>query len=225
MEKQQMKLSESLEDYLEAIAELIEEEGHAHAKEIARMLGVPMPSVTGALRQLVKLGYIEYNVHYPVVLTPAGAEIAHRVIHRHQALKRFFSQILGLPLEKASQCACHIEHVVDEDTVRRFDLFSDAIEHRSDARSLQIHLTEAISNLSDEATRDLVVLSSLAAGDVATVAAFGRNLPASNPHQLSVGDRLTVQGWSLDKSLLLAVKGKKTLEIPLAYAEDLWVRK
>ncbi|MBP5586310.1 MAG: hypothetical protein J6Y92_08165, partial [Lentisphaeria bacterium] len=48
------QLTESLEDYLEAIAELIAVEGHAHAKEIAAKLNVKMPSVTGALRQLEK---------------------------------------------------------------------------------------------------------------------------------------------------------------------------
>ena len=36
------QLTESLEDYLEAIAELIEIEGHAHAKEIAAM---PQPAL------------------------------------------------------------------------------------------------------------------------------------------------------------------------------------
>ena len=46
------QLSESLEDYLEAIAELIVVEGHAHTKDIARKLDVKMPSVTGAIRQL-----------------------------------------------------------------------------------------------------------------------------------------------------------------------------
>ena len=52
------KLSASLEDYLEAIAELCSKEGHAHSKEIAEKLSVKMPSVTEALRQLVEMGYI-----------------------------------------------------------------------------------------------------------------------------------------------------------------------
>ena len=38
-------LTASLEDYLEAIAELISCEGHAHTKEIAKKLNVKMPSV------------------------------------------------------------------------------------------------------------------------------------------------------------------------------------
>ena len=41
-----LHLSESLEDYLEAIAELIMVEGHAHTKRIAEKLDVKMPSGT-----------------------------------------------------------------------------------------------------------------------------------------------------------------------------------
>ena len=111
------KLSESLEDYLEAIAELIAVEGHAHTKEIAGKLNVKMPSVTGALRQLEQLGYITYNTHYPVSLTREGELVAGKIVRRHRALTRFFSSILGLPHDKASETACRLEHAVDEETV------------------------------------------------------------------------------------------------------------
>ena len=143
------KLSASLEDYLEAIAELSIQEGHAHSKEIAAKLGVKMPSVTEALRQLVEAGYIIYNVHYPVELTAAGKAVAEEIVRRHRVLKRFFTDILGLTPEKAAETACHLEHVVDEDTIARFVIFSDAIAKRGDAGKLQIYLTEAMSNLAD----------------------------------------------------------------------------
>mgnify|MGYP003310512237 CR=1 FL=1 len=74
------KLSASLEDYLEAIAELCAHEGHAHSKEIAEKLSVKMPSVTEALRQLVDMGYIIYNTHYPVQLTSAGRAVAEEIV-------------------------------------------------------------------------------------------------------------------------------------------------
>ena len=66
-------ISSSLEDYLEAIAEIIEEQGHAHTKEIADHLKVKMPSVTNALQALSARGLIHYQSHSPVFLTPAGA--------------------------------------------------------------------------------------------------------------------------------------------------------
>ncbi|MBR2912141.1 MAG: metal-dependent transcriptional regulator [Lentisphaeria bacterium] len=137
------RLTASLEDYLEAIAGLTATEGHAHTKAIAEKLKVKMPSVTGALRQLEKQGYIIYNAHYPVELTPSGKRVADEGIRRHGILKSFFEDILGLPPEKASQTACHLEHVVDSDTIERFVLFSKAIEARRDAGLLDL------SDLSD----------------------------------------------------------------------------
>ncbi len=120
-----MPLSESQEDYIEAIAELIAIEGHAHTKRIAERLGVKMPSVTEALRALASQGLIVYSRNHPVELTPAGAEAAAEVMRRHTVLFRFFSEVLGLPPDKASATACRVEHQVDEDTIARFVRFTD----------------------------------------------------------------------------------------------------
>ena len=212
------RLTESLEDYLEAIAELIEVEGHAHAKEIAAKLNVKMPSVTGALRQLEKMGCIVYNTHYPVQLTEKGREIAEDDIHHHGVLKKFFSEILGLPLEKASDTACRLEHLIDCDTISRFVLFSEAIAKRTDAKALQTYLTEAMSQ------PDLAVLSDCKPGGKAVVARFGRNLAQDTVTGLKPGDEVTVEGFSLDRSGVRVTVDGKTLDIPTAQAENIWCR-
>ena len=213
------QLTESLEDYLEAIAELIAVEGHAHAKEIAAKLNVKMPSVTGALRQLEKMGCIHYNTHYPVQLTEKGRLIAEDVIHHHGVLKKFFSEILGLPLEKASETACRLEHLIDCDTIARFVLFSEAIGKRTDARALQTYLTEALS------MPEYKVLSDCAPGEKAVVEKFGRNLAPDAVPQLKPGDAVTVEGFSLDRSSVRVTAGSRTLEVPTAQAENIWCRK
>lgn len=212
------QLTESLEDYLEAIAELIAVEGHAHAKEIAAKLNVKMPSVTGALRQLEKMGCIVYNTHYPVQLTEKGREIAEDVIHHHGVLKRFFSEILGLPLEKASETACRLEHLIDCDTIARFVLFSEAIGKRTDARALQTYLTEALS------MPEFKVLSDCAPGEKAVVEKFGRNLAPDALPRLRQGDAVTVEGFSLDRSSVRVTINGKTLDVPTPQAENIWVR-
>ena len=214
------QLTESLEDYLEAIAELIEIEGHAHAKEIAAKLNVKMPSVTGALRQLEKMGCIVYNTHYPVQLTEKGRLIAEDVIHHHGVLKKFFSEILGLPLEKASETACRLEHLIDCDTIARFVLFSEAIGKRTDARALQTYLTEALS------MPEFKVLSDCAPGSHVTVEKFGRNIPADAVPGLGLkpGDAVTVEGFSLDRSAIRVTVVGRTIEVPTPLAENIWVR-
>lgn len=220
-----LRLSESLEDYLEAISELIAVNGHAHTKEIADKLNVKMPSVTAALRQLDKMGCIVYNTHYPVQLTAAGKEIADQVVRRHRILKKFFGEILGLDPEKASETACRLEHAVDEETIERFILFSEAIENRSDARSLQIYLTEAMSVLSGENFRQVCVLSELRPGECGIVEKFGRNLKEGDSLDLSAGDLLVLQGISLDKTAYRITHKGKNREVPLPVAENLWVRR
>ena len=220
-----LRLSESLEDYLEAISELIAVEGHAHTKEIAEKLDVKMPSVTAALRQLDKMGCIVYNTHYPVQLTPAGKEIADQVVRRHRILKRFFGEILGLHPDKASETACRLEHAVDEETIERFILFSEAIENRSDAKSLQTYLTEAMSLLNEGNFHQFCVLSELHSGERCTVEKYGRNLTESDAHGISLGDSLIAQGISLDKSSYRISLAGRDLQIPLSVAENLWVRR
>ena len=220
-----LRLSESLEDYLEAISELIAIEGHAHTKEIAEKLDVKMPSVTAALRQLDKMGCIVYNTHYPVQLTPLGKEIADRVVRRHRILKKFFGEILGLHPEKASETACRLEHAVDEETIERFILFSEAIENRSDAKSLQIYLTEAMTFLSEDNFRQICVLSELHPGESGTVAEFSRNINRSDAAGISIGDHLTLQGISLDKTAYTLALGNRNINLPVSVAENLWVRR
>ena len=220
-----IRLTESLEDYLEAIAELIEVEGHAHTKEIAAKLHVKMPSVTGALRQLEKNGCIVYNTNYPVVLTPLGKSLADDVMRRHRVLKNFFSCILGLPLEQASETACRIEHVVDAGTIRRFVLFSEAITTRTDAKSLQTYLAEAMALQDDPATADLHILPSFAPGDKVEIVRFGRNLKDAPPvGGLAVGSVVTIGGLSLDGGGLRIEQDGAIRELPHTAAENIWGR-
>ena len=218
------KLSASLEDYLEAIAELSAAEGHAHTKEIADKLGVKMPSVTEALKQLTDMGCIIYHTHQPVVLTESGKSVANEIILRHKVLKRFFTEILGLSPAKAADTACHLEHVVDVDTISRFVLFSDAIAERSDAKALQIYLTEAMSNLEKEDAHSYCTLKSLAVDETAVIDRFSRNLPVP-PAGVQPGDTVTLKGISLDKTLFKCTVNGTALEIPLAAAENIWCRK
>jgi len=219
------KLTESLEDYLEAIAELIVVEGHAHSKEIAEKLNVTMPSVTGALRQLMQLDLIIYNTHHPVQLTAKGKAVADRIMYHHEVLKMFFSGILGLPIDKATETACRLEHIVDEDTIERFVLFSEAIANRSDARALKTYLTEAMSQTSTGGHKRRCVLCELTQGKKATLTRLGRNIREPDKLALAIGESITLQNISLDGMYFYISAGERTLSIPLIDAENIWVER
>lgn len=211
-------LTESLEDYLEAIAELSATEGHAHTKEIADKLKVKMPSVTGALRQLAQMGYIVYNTHYPVTLTDKGKLIAEQVAARHKVLKKFFIDILGMFPEAATEAACHLEHLIDEDTANRFVLFSEAIENRIDARNLRVFLSEAL-----EMGGTFRTLNTLKSGESAVIRRIGRNVTSPEKLKLKCGSTVTLRSIPLDKSHFhLSVDGNP-LEIDLETAENIFI--
>lgn len=219
------KLTESMEDYLETIALLIDEEGHAHTKKVAERLGVQMPSVTSVLQQLEKMDYITYRPRYPVVLTAKGKHTADRIIRRHQVLHKFFLEILGLPLAEAEETACRVEHSVDDDGVNRFELFTEALSKRADSRRLQIYLSEAMEFMDNEETKDYVTADTLTIGDCAVIREFGRNLEEKERPAITPGTEVKLQKVSLDRTRLYFNVNGRIMDIDSAVAENIWVSK
>ncbi len=217
------KLTESMEDYLETIALLIDEEGHAHTKKVAEKLGVQMPSVTSVLQQLERMDYITYRPRYPVVLTSKGRHTADRIIRRHQVLHKFFLEILGLPLAEAEETACRVEHSVDDDGVNRFELFTDALSRRADSRRLQTYLSEAMEFMDNEETKDYVTADTLAIGESAIFREFGRNLSEKERPDIAPGTGMKLQKVSLDRTRLYFKINGTLSEIDAEIAENIWV--
>lgn len=173
-----LDISSSLEDYLEAIAEILESNAHAHAKDIADALKVKMPSVTNALQNLSNRGLVKYRPHLPVRLTPAGAERAGVIIRRHQALRRFFADILALPLEESDQTACRVEHVIGETALARLVALSDALNSRVDCRGLREHLKSIMPNIRVGGDGEVIHLSELPPDKIGVVVKVAKNLQA-----------------------------------------------
>jgi DtxR family Mn-dependent transcriptional regulator len=217
------KLTESMEDYLETIALLIDEEGHAHTKKVAERLGVQMPSVTSVLQQLERMDYITYRPRYPVVLTSKGRHTADRIIRRHQVLHKFFLEILGLPLAEAEETACRVEHSVDDDGVNRFELFTDALSRRADSRRLQTYLSEAMEFMDNEETKDYVTADTLSIGESAVFREFGRNLSEKERPDIAPGTGMKLQKVSLDRTRLYFKINGTLSEIDAEIAENIWV--
>jgi DtxR family transcriptional regulator, Mn-dependent transcriptional regulator len=121
-------LSESLEDYLEAILELEEASKVARAKDIADKIGVQRGSVTGALKILEEKALINYQPYSFITLTDKGRAIAAQISNRHAVLKDFLLRVLQFDEESAEQTACRMEHAVDEKAMQRFVKFIGFID-------------------------------------------------------------------------------------------------
>lgn len=126
--KEKPHLSASLEDYIEAIYHIIEEKLVARSKEIAARLNVSRASVTEALRALSKRGLINYAPYEAITLTRDGKEVAEDVIFRHDALKRFFTQVLAIEEQVAEDGACKIEHAAPKEIIERMISFTEFMQ-------------------------------------------------------------------------------------------------
>src|SRR6185503_17543904 len=104
-----MSPSQSAEDYLERIYQLIEEKGYARVVDIASSLKVKQASVTSMVQKLGESGYLKYEKYRGLILTGKGRQIARKIRNRHETLSRFFS-LFDLDPESQHQDIEGIEH-------------------------------------------------------------------------------------------------------------------
>ncbi len=125
---EQLVLTESMEDYLEAILELEKTQKVARVKDIADRLSLQRGSVSGALKNLEEKQLINYEPYSFITLTPKGKKIAEEVAHRHAVLKDFLLNVLQIDPLIAETTACRMEHVIDKTTVERLICFIEYIQ-------------------------------------------------------------------------------------------------
>lgn len=121
-------LSDSLEDYLEAIYHIVAQKQAARAKDIAGRMNVNNSSVTGALRSLADKGLINYAPYDVITLTHKGKKAADSVVRRHRVLCDFFTKVLAIGQEEAETAACKMEHGVSRIILERFIQFVEFVE-------------------------------------------------------------------------------------------------
>ncbi|HLA39263.1 MAG TPA: metal-dependent transcriptional regulator [Candidatus Glassbacteria bacterium] len=119
------RLSPSLEDYLEAIYHIESREKVARASLIAGRMQVRGASVTGALQSLARKGLVNYAPYQEVTLTDKGWAAASEVVKRHQALHKFFVEVLDVEEETAQRAACRMEHSLPHGILDRLSGFVD----------------------------------------------------------------------------------------------------
>ncbi|NCC52499.1 MAG: DtxR family transcriptional regulator [Spartobacteria bacterium] len=123
-----LTLSANMEDYLETIFILIREKTVARSRDIARLLSVNRSSVTGALQALSRNGLVNYEPYGYVTLTREGAEVAEKILRRHEALRDFFVRVLAIDSDEADEAACRMEHGISKHIVDRLIDFAEFVE-------------------------------------------------------------------------------------------------
>jgi DtxR family Mn-dependent transcriptional regulator len=108
----EQEVSHSMAHYLQAVAALKTEKGHARVGDIAGHLGVSKSGVTSMMRALLARGLVAHERYGCVELTPAGQRLAQRTESSRRVLTMFLAEILGVPEDIAGEDACMIEHLV-----------------------------------------------------------------------------------------------------------------
>jgi len=112
-------LTRSVEDYLKAIYHLSSQGGFAATSDIAAMLEVAPPSVSGMVKRLSETGLIEHVPYRGVQLTSQGRRAALRMIRRHRILELYLTQHLGYDWGGVHVEAEQLEHAVSDELIDR----------------------------------------------------------------------------------------------------------
>ena len=111
--------SESTEDHLERIQELVDQKGYARVADIASSLGLSRSTVSNMVRRLAKRGFVNYEKYRGFTLTVEGREVANHIKVRHQTLTEML-ELLGLSSETVEEEVEVIEHHLRPETLRVF---------------------------------------------------------------------------------------------------------
>lgn len=123
-------LTESAEDYLEAIQKILGTKKVVRVKDISKALNVKMPSVNAAMKALQKKGLIEQERYGYITLTDTGTTYAKQIIDRHELLFRFLHNVLRVDDKVAGEDACRIEHAISPVTAKRIVALTNFIEKK-----------------------------------------------------------------------------------------------
>ena len=122
--------SETAEDYVEAVAEMIEKNGECRVADLAEFFGVSHVTVTRIVARLVGEDLLATKPYRPITLTSAGKRLATKSRKRHEVVYEFLLA-LGVGEETAALDAEGIEHHVSPATLRELSKLTESLRNES----------------------------------------------------------------------------------------------
>lgn len=114
--------AETAEDYVEAVADLIDQKGACRVVDLSQRLGVSHVTVIRVIQRLEAEGLVATEPYRPVLLTAKGRRLAIACRQRHDAVYDFLLK-LGVSERVAAIDAEGIEHHLSEETLARIRAF------------------------------------------------------------------------------------------------------
>lgn len=114
--------TELAEDYVEAIAEIIEQNGTCRAVDLVKQFQVSHVTVNRTIGRLQRDGYVHSDPYGPIELTDEGRRLAKASHERHQIVFEFL-KALGVSDAVAASDSEGIEHHVSPATLKAMQNF------------------------------------------------------------------------------------------------------
>lgn len=111
--------TELAEDYVELIADLIDETGEARVVDLSGRLGVTNATVNNTIQRLQRDGLVTSKPYRSIFLTEKGQRLAAASRERHRIVKELL-MAMGVDAETADADAEGIEHHVSDATLAAF---------------------------------------------------------------------------------------------------------
>ena len=115
--------TETAEDYVEAIDDVVAERGQCRVTDLAKHFAVSHVTVTRIVARLQSEGLLVTEPYQPITLTSVGQRLAKRSRDRHETVYRF---LLALGVDEATAAIDTegIEHHVSDTTLERMTEFT-----------------------------------------------------------------------------------------------------
>ena len=122
--------TETAEDYVEAIADIIEHQQSCRVVDLAKRFAVSHVTVSRIIRRLQSEQLLETQPYRPIVLTEKGKRLARQSKQRHEIVHQFLLAI-GVDETTATIDSEGIEHHVSPQTLKAMETF---LKKRKSAR-------------------------------------------------------------------------------------------
>jgi len=180
-------------------------------------MGLGRGTVSGMLKQLAARGLVDHEPYYGVRLTPAGRELAMRVLRRHRLIELFLIKTLDLGWDEVDDHAEQLEHAVSDRLIERIDA---KLGHPS----IDPHGSPIPTATGEIKSQDFQPLASLEPGQSGVIrrvadsnAAF---LQFLQENRIKLGGKLTLVDHGPFGSVMVRV-GRRELNLPREAAESI----
>ena len=122
---QSRKNIELLEDYVEAINEILNKKGSVKNVDLCKYFGVTNATVSKNIKRLIKAKLVESEKYKNIFLTLQGKKLAEKSNTRHEILFNFLTK-LGVPRKIAEIDSEGMEHHISKETLNIMKKFNNA---------------------------------------------------------------------------------------------------